>query len=220
MDVIKRMRQTAEQTAEQEAAQTADKKAALRKELRALRRALDAAEAEKASKAVCKKLTALEVFNSAELILAYMAAKNELDVSYAASEARRLGKRVAFPLCVENGGLRLFVPQDEQAFRVGSYGILEPDPERSSEVFAEMLDLIIVPAVAFSSGLQRLGQGGGYYDRLLEKTHAFTVGVGYDFQLVEDIPVEKHDVALECVLLPTHEFFKAARGGQELTEKS
>lgn len=186
------------------------KKAALRKEFRSKRRALEPFEVDKASRAVCDKLCALESFKRAELMLAYMASKNELDVSFAVKEARRLDKRVAFPLCIENGGLRLLVPDDETAFLVGSYGILEPDPSRSTEIAAEELDLIIVPAVAFTDKLQRLGQGGGYYDRLLEKTRGFTVGVGYDFQLAEELPVEKHDALLDCVLLPSKTFINCA----------
>ncbi|MBR5947912.1 MAG: 5-formyltetrahydrofolate cyclo-ligase [Clostridia bacterium] len=184
----------------------AAKKASLRSALRATRRSLEPSRVEAASRAVCNKLIGLDEFKRAELMLAYMPSKNELDVSYAVKEALELGKRIAFPLCIEGGGLKLLVPNDETAFTVGSYGILEPDPSRSAEVFAEELDLIIVPAVAFSSACQRLGQGGGYYDRLLKRARCFTIGVGYDFQLIDDLPVEKHDIALDAVLLPSFEF--------------
>ena len=135
--------------------------------------------------------------------MAYMPAKNELDPMPLIECAKAAGKRIAFPLCIENGGLRLFVPNNgADSFVSGSYGILEPKPEDSTEVFAEDIDLIIVPAVAFTKECGRLGQGGGYYDRLLKKTGAFTVGVGYDFQLCESLPVEEHDIPLDCVALP------------------
>lgn len=131
------------------------------------------------------------------------AGKNELDPMPLIECAKAAGKRIAFPLCIENGGLRLFVPNNgADSFVSGSYGILEPKPEDSTEVFAEDIDLIIVPAVAFTKECGRLGQGGGYYDRLLKKTGAFTVGVGYDFQLCESLPVEEHDMPLDCVALP------------------
>lgn len=189
--------------------QTAERKAALRSLLRAKRRELEPYEVEAASNAVCKKLTELEEFKRAELMLAYMAAKNELDPSSAVRDARAQGKRIAFPLCIENGGLRLLVPNDESAFKTGSYGIMEPDEARSTEVFPEQLDLIIAPAVAFNSYCQRLGQGGGYYDRLLKKARCFTVGIGYDFQLIEDLPIEEHDICLDAVLLPSFNFRKS-----------
>ena len=171
--------------------------------MRAMRRALDAEAVREASLAVAEKVRALPEFNSAGLLMAYMPAKNELDPMPLIECAKAAGKRIAFPLCIENGGLRLFVPNNgADSFVSGSYGILEPKPEDSNEVFAEDIDLIIVPAVAFTKECGRLGQGGGYYDRLLKKTGAFTVGVGYDFQLCESLPVEEHDMPLDCVALP------------------
>ncbi len=181
----------------------AERKAALRKELRAKRRSLNADEVREASVAVAEKIAELSEFKAAELILSYMPAKNELDVSYVNKAALEAGKRLAFPLCVENGGLKLLVPEDETAFTVGAYGILEPDVSRSAEVTGDMLDLIIVPAVAFTRDLKRLGQGGGYYDRLLEKTDAVTVGVGYDFQLLDELPCEPHDRSLDFAVTPS-----------------
>lgn len=181
----------------------AEIKAGIRKQMRAMRRALDAEAVREASFAVAEKVRALPEFNSAGLLMAYMPAKNELDPMPLIECAKAAGKRIAFPLCIENGGLRLFVPNNgADSFVSGSYGILEPKPEDSNEVFAEDIDLIIVPAVAFTKECGRLGQGGGYYDRLLKKTGAFTVGVGYDFQLCESLPVEEHDMPLDCVALP------------------
>jgi 5-formyltetrahydrofolate cyclo-ligase len=57
-----------------------------------------------------------------------------------------------------------------------------------------------VPGVAFDRNGNRIGRGKGYYDRLLEQTRAITVGVGYGFQLIEDIPAEPHDIAVDYVI--------------------
>lgn len=177
-------------------------KAALRKELRGRRRALSAEEVECASKAVAEKFFDLPAVENSKLILSYMPAKNELDVRIINEKLTKMGKRVAYPLCIEDGGLRLLVPESTDAFNIGAYGILEPDAERSSEVSAEELDLIIVPAVAFTPICRRLGQGGGYYDRLLARSNAVTVGVGYDFQLLDELPLEPHDRPLDFAVIP------------------
>lgn len=138
----------------------AEIKAGIRKQMRAMRRALDAEAVREASVAVAEKVRALPEFNSAGLLMAYMPAKNELDPMPLIECAKAAGKRIAFPLCIENGGLRLFVPNNgADSFVSGSYGILEPKPEDSTEVFAEDIDLIIVPAVAFTKECGRLGQG-------------------------------------------------------------
>lgn len=181
-------------------------KAEIRKTVRAKRKTLEQAEIAEKSRLVCEKVIKTEAFLKANLILAYMSARNEIDAGYITENAAALGKSVAFPLCAEDGGLKLFVPDTPDCFRKGSYGISEPDALRSKEVFPEDLDLIIVPAIAFTREGQRLGQGGGYYDRLLVKTPAVTIGIGYDFQLFDKLPTESHDRALDYIITPSHAF--------------
>ena len=79
--------------------------------------------------------------------------------------------------------------------------------ESSSNDFydEEILDIVIVPALAFDSKKNRIGFGGGYYDTFLEKVRkknnkALFIGVCYDFQIIDNIPTEKHDVTLDFVV--------------------
>lgn len=79
--------------------------------------------------------------------------------------------------------------------------------ESSSNDFydEEILDVVIVPALAFDSKKNRIGFGGGYYDTFLEKVRqknnkALFIGVCYDFQIIDNIPTEKHDVTLDFVI--------------------
>ena len=79
--------------------------------------------------------------------------------------------------------------------------------ESSSNDFydEEILDVVIVPAVAFDSKKNRIGFGGGYYDTFLEKVRkknnkALFIGVCYDFQIIDSVPTEKHDVTLDFVI--------------------
>ena len=131
---------------------------------------------------------------------------DEQDVGELVRVAVSSGKKAAFPLCIENGGLKLLIPESLDSFTVGAYGILEPDPDKSTEISPKELDLIIVPAVAYTECCARLGQGGGYYDRLLAKTDACSVGVGFDFQLLPSLPTESHDRPLDYVVLPSNVF--------------
>jgi 5-formyltetrahydrofolate cyclo-ligase len=63
---------------------------------------------------------------------------------------------------------------------------------------------VIVPAVAFDEKGRRLGRGGGYYDRFIKKqTHATLIGVGYDFQLIEQVPSSRHDQRVHRIILPS-----------------
>ena len=65
------------------------------------------------------------------------------------------------------------------------------------------IDLVIVPGVAFDKNKNRLGRGKGYYDRFLEKIDAPKIGVGFDCQLIEKLPVEKFDVRMNKVVVPS-----------------
>mmetsp|Transcript_48055 Transcript_48055/g.79603 ORF Transcript_48055/g.79603 Transcript_48055/m.79603 type:complete len:94 (-) Transcript_48055:628-909(-) len=81
-----------------------------------------------------------------------------------------------------------------------------------------MVDLVIVPGVAFDNSCRRLGQGRGYYDSFLERLQAarcrrklmpaHTIGLGLQEQLVEQVPVDTHDFVLDCVCLPERVCFK------------
>ncbi len=79
------------------------------------------------------------------------------------------------------------------------FGIGEPQGPEWTDL--DKVDLIIVPGVAFDSHGNRMGRGRGFYDRLLKSTpNAVKVGVAFDFQLLDRIPVEPHDVPMDCVL--------------------
>lgn len=177
-------------------------KAELRKAIRAARRGLSEEVRRESAASVARKLLLLDGVVNAPLVLAYNPMRFELDITPAVRELIKRGVRVAYPLCIEEGGLRLFVPRGEGAFRTGSYGILEPDPELCDEVFPGELGAIILPAVGFDPQCRRLGQGGGYYDRLLAKASCFTAAVGFDCQLVPSVPCEPTDKTVDVVVTP------------------
>jgi 5-formyltetrahydrofolate cyclo-ligase len=78
-------------------------------------------------------------------------------------------------------------------------------PEPTTESYKEPIDLIILPGVGFDKHGNRLGQGGGYYDRFLAIGHkqSVLVAVAYDFQLVEKVPTNRRDKKMDYIILPT-----------------
>lgn len=180
----------------------AEMKSELRSRIRRARRELDEAERRFAAEAVAQRIASLQELENAKLVLAYMPMKYELDILPAAELLKERGVSVAFPLCIDEGGLRLFVPANENGFVTGAYGILEPDINTAREVTADMLDAILLPAIGFDRHGNRLGQGGGYYDRLLAKTDCLTVAVGFDCQLVDEVPTEPNDRKVDIIASP------------------
>jgi 5-formyltetrahydrofolate cyclo-ligase len=82
-------------------------------------------------------------------------------------------------------------------FTIGQWGIREPDGDR---VDPATVDLVVVPGVAFTLAGDRLGHGKGYYDRVLAGSNAPTVGACFTEQIVDELPVEPHDVRLQHVI--------------------
>ena len=118
--------------------------------------------------------------------------------------ACRLGASLAAPRW--NGssyGLASFAGMDGP-LDVGPLGIREP-PASAQAVDPASVTVWIVPGVAFTADGRRLGQGGGWYDRLLAAADpaAAKLGVAYDFQVVPEVPVEPHDMRLSAVVTPS-----------------
>ena len=96
-------------------------------------------------------------------------------------------------------GLNLeILPYDRSTLHLGAFRIEEPGGDDTTDISG--IDMVVVPAVAFDRSGNRVGRGKGYYDRLLAETRAIKIGVGYGFQLVDEIDAEEHDVPLDYVI--------------------
>ncbi|HLN63755.1 MAG TPA: 5-formyltetrahydrofolate cyclo-ligase [Symbiobacteriaceae bacterium] len=152
-----------------------------------------------------RTLIELPAFRQARTILLYQAFRGEVDTAAIAAAALAAGKRLALPRVIkEPRGLVLHAYSGDPAtLRRGAYGIAEPYPEWPVIPLAAV-DLAVVPGVAFDPAGNRLGYGGGYYDRLLPdlrqaNPQAVLIGLGYRFQLLPALPLDPHDIQLDGV---------------------
>jgi len=87
-----------------------------------------------------------------------------------------------------------------QAMLTGEkYGIQEPDGEEYTDFNA--IDLVIVPGVAFDKAKNRMGRGKGYYDGLLPKLKAYKIALCFNFQMVDEVPTELHDIKMDEIII-------------------
>ena len=174
-----------------------DEKKALRIEIRQLKRVCPLEERRRKSLSVWEAVERDEVFQQAETVLAYWSMDDEV---YTHDFVKRwAGSKTLLLPCVKGDELELrYFDGEERLQPGGGYAI----PEPVGELFADWgkIDLILVPGVAFDKSGNRLGRGKGYYDKVLKQTGAYKLGVCFDFQLVERVPVEPHDVKMDRVV--------------------
>lgn len=186
-----------------------NQKPLLREQFLSRRMALSEAEQVRRSASVCNRVESLIGPNTNEIWTTYFAVRGEVNPDLLHSS---LQVRWAFPV-VERDHLRFFIPYGQSSFRRGPFGILEPRPELSEEVTAEEISGCLVPAIAFDRRGHRLGSGKGYYDRFLSQFSGKTVGLGYDFQVIDQLPVEPTDIPVKYVV--TEKEILAVKGGKE-----
>lgn len=173
-------------------------KQSLRELLIQKRRMMSAEERTAQSALILSQLEKMTVFQEAKTVLLYYPKNNEVDVLPLFKRYKR-DKVLLLPVTHRRGMTANPYEGNDKMHR-GKVGI----PEPTTPPYEGEIDLIIVPAVAFDKQGNRLGRGGGYYDRFLKKqSHATFIGVGYDFQLVDDVPVRKHDQKMHRIILPS-----------------
>lgn len=167
----------------------------LRKKIKDLRSMLLEHERAAAAEEVFSRLEQTAAFLLADHILMYHSLPDELSTRNFLS---KWSGRKHFYLPRVNGVNLDILPYDESRLELGAFHIEEPTGKDT--VNPDSIELIVVPAVAYDRRGNRLGRGKGFYDRLLAETKATKIGVGYEFQLVDEIPVEPHDVRMDMVI--------------------
>ena len=177
----------------------------LRKTMRDKRRALTEEQRESSAEQFADHLSKSRIFMNSHRIAFYMANDGELDPIVLMNIAWSMGKSCYLPVLTANHEKSLlFAPyQSGDPVEFNRFGIAEPAVAARHRLKARSLDLIIVPLVAFDGQGNRIGMGGGYYDRTLSFLKSRQqwikpklVGVGYDFQEVTSIDSESWDVPL------------------------
>lgn len=170
----------------------------IRRKVKGLRAMLLEHERLNAAQEVFGRLEKTAAFILADRILMYHSLPDEL---FTHGFLRKWAGKKHFYLPRVNGVNLEILPYDESRLELGSFHIEEPTG--ADTVDPSEIEMVVVPAVAYDRRGNRLGRGKGFYDRLLGDTKATKVGVGYDFQLFDEIPTESHDVPMDVVITQT-----------------
>ena len=147
---------------------------------------------------VKEKIEQLQWFNYAQNILSYHSLPDEISTHIHLNDWYT-NKNLYLPRVNE---LNLeIIKYNPSQIKIGAFNAYEPIGTPTSP---QEMDLIIVPGIAFDKNGNRMGRGTGYYDKLLTNCNAPKIGIGYDFQLFDNIPSEPHDVKMDAIITPSN----------------
>lgn len=187
----------------------------LRRQVRQARQQLTAAQQQEAARQLVCQAQALPELANAQHIAIYLSNDAELDTRPLIHQLWQQGKQLYLPV------LHLFCPgyllfqqyQPHTPLRPNRFGIAEPVPDVSQLRLVSELDIVFLPLVAFDASGQRLGMGGGFYDRTLASTRQQStacqqsaapqlIGLAHNCQQVAQVPAKPWDVPLSLLLSP------------------
>lgn len=149
---------------------------------------------------IASRLLCTREYMNAKALIIYVAKKQEVETRGIIHAAFANGKQVAVPKCEPQGVMNFYLISSMDDLSVGHFGIMEPDTDkcRLLEDFTD--SLCLVPALCFDPQGNRLGYGGGYYDRFLSTYKGVSAGLCYGSFVKWDLPVESFDVPVDLLV--------------------
>ena len=183
----------------------AERKTMLRKDLLAARARLSVAERRAAGRALRDTVLGLPETGMAGAIAAYISVGAEPETTGLVFALWKRGSYVLLPVLQDDFDLDWASYEGPDSLAPGPFGLLEPTEPRRGPDAIRSADLVIVPALAADRDGNRLGRGGGCYDRALARVGASvpTVALLYDHELLDEVPAGAHDQRIRAVAQPT-----------------
>ncbi|MFC1837691.1 5-formyltetrahydrofolate cyclo-ligase [Thermodesulfobacteriota bacterium] len=176
----------------------------LRKQILGARDRLNASERFEKSRQAEENVWNLPDMKHWSVLFIYVDFRSELETRGLICRCLDAGKRVAVPLVDSSSGgmIPVLIDDPDRDLIEGYCGIPEPDLQKSHRVDPEDIDAVIIPGSVFDTHGDRLGYGGGYYDRFLQNHahRAKRIGLAFEMQVVERVPVEPHDQPIDILV--------------------
>lgn len=170
----------------------------LRKQILSIRKAMDNDMVIEKSKLICDRIINHIASMNIDNICLYSPIQNEVDLFYLEDYLDDNNINIWLPKILDNE-MDFYEYDGKENLRKGYFDILEPISDK--KLSPTNSTIIVMPGSVFTKEKDRIGYGGGFYDKYLSKQKdVLTIAVGYDFQLVESIPTEEHDIKPNCII--------------------
>ena len=178
-----------------------EQKKILRQKFLSKRAAIPHNERDRISHELIKNFLATEIYRASKIIMAYASTPDEIQLNELFAACFDDKKILAIPFIVGKGEMQAVEVPNFDALEIGAFNILTVKRELRKFIEPALLDCVIVPGAAFDIHGGRLGLGGGFYDRFLPRAvNAKKIALAYDFQLVDNLPLEPHDAKIDFVI--------------------
>ena len=162
---------------------------------------------EKWSKLICQNIINSEFYQKAQIVYAYMALPDEVDLSVLIDDALCKNKTVFVSKVVPNSNKMIFFDYSKCQFENGSFGILEPKTEdiKEEKITGDQTVIFLVPGRVFGEDGERIGRGKGFYDIYLsnflktQKKSVLVAGVCFPIQIGKQVPTTEHDIKMDQI---------------------
>lgn len=178
-------------------------KSAIRKQVLGIRNKLSDDEVNRLSENIFRNLKENSFFNNSNHIMVYLDFKHEVKTDFIINYCLQNNKSVYVPICIpETHELCISRITSLQELQSGHFGIREPYSEHLRLSDSSLVDLVLVPGVAFDRSGNRIGFGAGYYDRFLKrlKPGAVKAAIAYSFQVVDLVPADEYDIPADYII--------------------
>ena len=181
-------------------------KATIRKLIIQKRKALSNLKQNEKSLIITQRLLDMGEFKTSKAVFCFLSTTHEVKTEEIILKAFRLGKDVLVPLLNrQEGSMQIVrIPKDAK-YVIGKYGVREPSLETGEVVSSSCIDFVVTPGLAFDTFGNRIGYGGGHYDKLFKNisNDVTRVAVGYDFQIIDPVPHSDFDESVHFIVTET-----------------
>lgn len=175
----------------------------IRKQVLGIRNKLSEYEVAALSESIFINLRKNTFFNNAHNVMIYLDFKHEVKTNEIIEYCLGNGKKVYVPICIpETHEISISRITGLDQLKSGHFGIREPFPEHIRLSDSSLVDLVLIPGVAFDASGNRIGFGAGYYDRFLKRLRpdAVKAALAYSFQVVEQVPADEYDIPADYIV--------------------
>jgi 5-formyltetrahydrofolate cyclo-ligase len=171
----------------------------IRKGMKEKRMAMTLAEVMEKSHVILEQFFKTPAYLESDTIFTYVSVKNEVDTTPLIQQAIKDHKQIAVPKVTGKRTLTFYYITSFEDLEPAKFNLLEP--KENCELAIKSPEIIVIPGLAFDKNKNRLGYGGGFYDSYLAQHQGGQkVGLTYDFQIIEEVPVNDHDILLDMVI--------------------